>query len=257
MPGAIECLSIVQRTRSAPPTSSTDVGDVGIVSLPAELPALTVLVEEARAPGAARAEVDALIAGLSQPLPPEASPRERADLLLSLMEDAQIADYTGSDGRTVRVAAVQALLSLGYPYALEVPPEALEAKVREEGGFPGLLSTRKGQVGFGLVTLAGIAQLIPLFFLVHESLLSWSDSFAWLVLAAIVGTTLLPALLTVLGHNLGSRGLKKTGIGWLAASSFLWLVPGLLGFGAFPFNLIALAMGGVILTAPILMSSQD
>lgn len=214
-------------------------------------------MEEARAPGAARAEVDALLAGLSQPLPSDASPRERADLLLSLMEDAQVADYTGTDGRTVRVAAIQALLALGYPYALEVPPEALEAKARDEGTSPGLLSTRKGLVGFGLVSLAGIVQLLPvLFFAATET--SSSMAIAVLVsIAFIAGTTFLPALLTVLGHNLGKRGLKVAGSVWLTLVSLLWLIPGLLAFGAFPFNLIPLVMGGMILAGPILMSSKD
>ncbi len=218
---------------------------------------MTVLVEEARAPGAARAEVDALIAGLSQPLPPEISPRERADLLLALMQDEQLADYTGTHGRTVRSAAIQALLALGYPYALEVPPEALEAKVRDELGVPGLLSSRRGQVGFGLVSLAGLVQLLPvLYFAATES---WSpkDLTVALAIAFIVCTTFLPALVTVAGHNLGKGGIKMTGSVWLVLASLIWIIPGLLMTSAFPFNLIPLALGGLILSGPLFMSSKD
>jgi hypothetical protein len=217
---------------------------------------LSALVEEVRAPGAARAEVDALLAGLSQPPPADASRREHADLLLSLMEDAALADYTGSDGRTVRTAAIQALLALGYPYALELPPEALEARIREEGGIPGLLSTRKGQVGFGLVALAGIAQLSPVLYLLAQGMASWSDGIVILFLASIVGTTFLPAFLAVLGHNLGSRGLKKAGLGWLASVATFWLGGFALGFSEFPRNLIGLALGGLLLAGSFLMHSS-
>jgi hypothetical protein len=249
----------VQRTRSAPPTSSTAVGDARIVSLPAELPALKVLVEEVRAPGATRTEVDALIAGLSQPLPPETSPREHADLLLSLMEDAQLADSTGTDGRTVRAAAIQALLALGYPYALEVSPEALEATVRDEGKGPGLLSTQKGKVGLGLVALAGILQFIPVIFFALEAPDS-SPSKAlveFLSIGFILSSTFLPALLMVLGHKLGKAGLKTGGKIGLILASLLWLIPGILSSGLFPFNLIPMTLGGLILAGALLMSSRD
>ncbi|HVG61556.1 MAG TPA: hypothetical protein VNA24_23555 [Hyalangium sp.] len=221
---------------------------------------MSVLVEEARAPGVTRAEIDALLVGLSQPLSSDTSPRERADLLLSLMEDGRIADYTGADGRTVRVAAIQALLALGYPYALEVPPEALEAKARDEGNGARLLSTRKGKVGFGLVTLAGLAQLIPVIAVAAtQSWSSWSSLGLTmsLAIAFIVCTTLLPALVTMAGHNLGNGGIKMTGSVWLFIVSLLWIIPSLLGFAAFPLNLIPLAMGGMILAGSMLMHSKD
>ncbi|WNZ62177.1 hypothetical protein QEG98_41300 [Myxococcus sp. MxC21-1] len=68
-------------------------------------------------------EVDALIAAIAQrPAEDPEALRERTDYLLSLMTlpgDASV--LTGSAGITVRTAAVEALLELGYPYALEVP----------------------------------------------------------------------------------------------------------------------------------------
>jgi hypothetical protein len=219
---------------------------------------LEVLVEEVRAPAAARAEVDALLAGLSLPLASGASPRERADLLLALMGDEQVADYTGTDGRTVRTAAIQALIALGYPYALEVPPEALEAKARDEAASgPGLLSTGKGQLGLGLVALSGILQLLPVLYAASTESWSSMDTIVIVALAIITGTTFLPALVTVLGHNVGSRGLKTLGIVWLTIASILWIAPGILSIGAFPFNLIPLALGGLILGGSRLMAAKS
>ncbi len=248
----------MQRTRSAPPTTSSNAG---FASLPAELPALSVLVEEVRSPGAARPEVDALLAGLSQPLPSDASARERADLLLSLIEDAQLADYTGTDGRTVSAAAIQALLALGYPYALEVPPEALAEKARKEGTGPGPLSTWKGKLGLGLVVLAGIL----LFILVRISVPDFTgeehpkevDTNELLPIALIIGTTFLPALLMVLGHKLGKGGLQTAVKVWLILASLPLLGIGILSSGAFPFNFIPMAIGGLILAGPLLMSSHE
>jgi hypothetical protein len=223
---------------------------------------LSVLVEELRAPGAARAEVDALLAGLSQPLPPDASLREHADLLLALMEDAQLADYTGSDGRTVRTAAIQALLALGYPYALEVPPEALAAKARDEGGPPGLLSTRKGQVGFGLVVLSGILEWVAVLSITGMEFWTQRDE---LVTNALVrwGTAItsasifLPALLTLLGHNRDSRGLKGLGTGWLTLMAIFWLMVGIFTLPVYPYNVIPLLLGGMTLVGTLLMTSKD
>jgi hypothetical protein len=200
-----------------------------------------------------------MLQGLSLPPPPNVSARQRADLLLSVIEDAQLADYAGSDGRTVRAAATQALLALGYPYALEVPPEALEASAREKP--LGLLSTRKGLVGFRLVILSGILQLVaPLGIAGMNSwtrhdealmgaLASWGT-------AITAGTIFLPTLLTLLGHNHGRRALKELGTGWLALVAIFWLVVGILTLPVFPYNLIPLVLGGLVLAGTILMSSS-
>jgi hypothetical protein len=84
-----------------------------------------VLLERARAPGAARREVEALLRGLALPLPPGEDARARADLLHDILEDRRVRAFTGSNGRRVAHAAVDALEALGYPYALEIPPELL------------------------------------------------------------------------------------------------------------------------------------
>jgi hypothetical protein len=242
----------VERSRPAPPTSSAEGEGV---SLPEALPPLASLIEEARAPGAGRAEVDALLAGLSQPLPPESSPREHADLLLSLIGDDMIASYTGTNGRTVRKAAIQALMALGYPYALEVPPEALEEKSREEElTGPGILSTGRGWAGLGLVTLAGALQAAVVIYLG----LSFSEEkLMAFILSFIAAMTLLPALLAVLGQHLGSRGLMKLGLYWLKGYAWLWGGIGILSFGAMPLTLIPLFMAAMIYFGARLMEPKQ
>jgi hypothetical protein len=227
-----------------------------VASLPeGRLPSLSALVEEVRAPGAARAEVDALLAGLSQPLPPDHPPRERADLLLSLIGDDMIASYTGTNGRTVRAAAIQALIALGYPYALEVPPEALEAMTRDgELTGPGILSTSKGRWGSGLVTLAGVLQLFPaLYFGVGMG----SAKFLAISVSIIAGTTFIPALAAILGQHVGSRGLKSFGLGWLKFAATLWAGSGILSLASPLFLPIALTFGGLLYFGARLMGAKE
>jgi len=78
---------------------------------------------EARAPGAdARARrifVDRL-ARLDL-----GSPRATADSLLKLLASEDLTNLRASDGTSARAVAVERLLALGYPYALEVSPEDL------------------------------------------------------------------------------------------------------------------------------------
>ncbi len=102
-----------------------------------DLPSLPVLLERARAPGAARREVDALLRGLALPLPPGEDARARADLLHDILEDRRVRAFTGSNGRRVAHATVDALEALGYPYALEIPPELLaEARAARPAPAP-------------------------------------------------------------------------------------------------------------------------
>jgi hypothetical protein len=114
-----------------------------------------VLLERARAPGAARREVDALLRGLALPLPPGEDARARADLLHDLLEDRRVRAFTGSNGRRVAHAAVDALEALGYPYALEIPPELLaEARAARPAPAPAptpALPARPPPSGFRLL----------------------------------------------------------------------------------------------------------
>ena len=246
----------MQRSRTGPPTSSSESG---VASLPEALPALEVLIERARAPDAARAEVDELIAGLAQPLPPEQSPRERADLLLSLIEDKHLGDFTGTQGLTVRSAAVEALLALGYPYALEVPPDALEERPAREPTFrpeaPGyIFGSGKGWAGFSLITLIGLAQVIPV--LLFTSDMRGSDRELGLWISLIIGgTTFLPAVLVALGHYLRSRALRGLGGVWLILVSLLWIVPGLFLLTNTTFGLVPVTVGALLIAGVALMDS--
>lgn len=246
----------MQRSRTGPTTSSSETG---VASLLEELPSLEVLIQAARAPGAARAEVDALIAGLSLSPSPEQSPRERADLLLSLIEDKHLGDFTGSTGQTVRSAAVEALLALGYPYALEVPPEALEERPAREDKArteaPGrIFASGKGWAGFSLVMFIGLAQLIPTLLITadFDSRDEWISLWAT---AIISGTTFLPAFLVALGHYFRSRLLRGLGGVWLVLAGLLWILPGLFVLTSSAFGLLPICVGGLLIASVALMDS--
>lgn len=220
---------------------------------------MEVLLQEARAPGAARAEVDALLVGLAQPMAPEQSPRERADLLLALIEDKHLGDFTGSAGRTVRSAAVQALLELGYPYALEVPPDALEqrsgpAHEAQDGSADSLFSSLKGWAGLSIIGLIGLAQLIPgLYF--ASMISSDSTKLALWVIAIVCGTTFVPVSLVALGHSLRSRLLRGVGNIWLVLAGLLWLLPGLFALTSSVAGLIPVVVGILFIVAVALMDT--
>jgi hypothetical protein len=244
----------VERTRPAPPTAEAELS-----SPPKGRRSLSTLIDEVRAPGANQIDVDALLRGLARPLGPEQSPRERADLLLALIEDPQLSDLAGSNDRTVRGASIQALMALGYPYALEVPPEALGFKDSSQRQAPeSLLSTSKGKWGFGLVVAMGVLMMIPALILAVEVK---SVQTLLVTLAFSAGSTFLPAGLTVWGHNLESKLLKGLGSLWLLAVGMLSLVPAAFMLGASHmtalFALIPLAISGVFFTSIWLMNSKS
>jgi hypothetical protein len=243
----------VERTRPAPPPTA----EAEPSSPPKGRRSLSTLIEEVRAPGADRTDVDALLRGLARPLGPDQEPRERADLLLALIEDPQLADLTGSNDRTLRGAAVQALLALGYPYALEVPPEALAAKdsPQRRQSTQSLLSTSKGKWGFGLVMTVGALLTIPAVILAAEQK---SGTLLVLALTFIAGITFLPAVLTAWGHNLGNGLLKGLGSLWLLVVGLLWLVPGFLALASGIIGgFIPIAIAAAILTGTWLMNSKS
>jgi hypothetical protein len=109
------------------------------------------LLEEARA--AAGAERVALAWHLNRELEAlgaEGGSREVADLLLQLLESGRLEGLEEAEGRTCRGVAVETLVGLGYPYALEVRPEDLEF-LRHQTRPPqtGLLS--KGALAAGVL----------------------------------------------------------------------------------------------------------
>jgi hypothetical protein len=83
----------------------------------------------ARAPGADAAARRAFVDGLASL--DLGSPRATADRLHALLASGELGLLRGSHGASARAMAVERLLALGYPYALEVAPEDL-AHWREE-----------------------------------------------------------------------------------------------------------------------------
>lgn len=151
----------MQRLQEAPPlTSEEEAGPVP--SLPALEPVpVRERLELLRLSGATLEEVDTFLAGLEAPYLPGESPRERADLMLDLLEEERLCELTGSTGRRVGLAALETLLRLGYPYAYEVTPEML---ARARGGEPLGLSSR-ALVGLGVMA---VNVLLPVTLLSEE-----------------------------------------------------------------------------------------
>ncbi|WP_225411606.1 hypothetical protein [Stigmatella hybrida] len=165
--------------------------------------ALSWLREKVSAPGAERKDVDELITGLERPLADDESPRERADFLLSLLNSRRLCSMKGRKGRSVQAAAVGGLMELGHPYALEIPPEALEARGRKS-------STSPGTEARGLSTLGIILSMI--------------GSVPGLVFGPIGLLMAVPCALALFGGAVESRGLHKAGVvlmGLLSAGLFL------------------------------------
>ncbi|MDY7226129.1 hypothetical protein [Hyalangium rubrum] len=229
-----------------------------MASLPEGLPPLTELIQEALAPGAARAEVDKLLAGLAEPPPPEPDLREHADRLLSLIEDKHLGDFTGSDGRTVRAAAVQALVSLGYPYALEVPPEALDASElrASRGAADSSSGATKQKVGLGIISVLGLGELLPAIVLANIAPTEAGAIFAWSLLFISL-TTLVPTLLLLIGREQRMRFLQGLGTVWLSGVGLLWMVPGIYLLLREPLGLIPMGIGALTLLSAVLMNTGD
>jgi hypothetical protein len=88
---------------------------------------LSALVEEAqRASGLEREALAAQVNQQLEALGLASGAREAADLLQQLLEGGRLTALRDAEGRSCRARAVEALLALGYPYALEVRPEDLE-----------------------------------------------------------------------------------------------------------------------------------
>lgn len=205
--------------RVRPPHSSDGSMPETIGPLPSEH-SLPVLLDVVRSPGVMRADVDALLQGLVRPLAESESPRSRADFLLSLLESDEVGDMVGSDGTSVRSVAVQALLDMGYPYALEIPPEALggrsgsrDADRPQKIPVPGLIALLAGFI------TQSVTLVPPLFDFVERR--SSSDQTFGLIL---LGLVLLPSFLLVLGGALRMRILQRLGVITVALTGGVWMI---------------------------------
>jgi hypothetical protein len=95
---------------------------------PLDLPLpLLVLVEQAtRVPEQDRPDVASRLNALLEQMGREGGDRQVADTFHRLLEGGKLEGLVDTQGRSCRAVAVEALLALGFPYALEVRPEDLE-----------------------------------------------------------------------------------------------------------------------------------
>ncbi|MCY1016424.1 hypothetical protein [Pyxidicoccus sp. MSG2] len=95
---------------------------------PLELPLpILVLTEQARrAPEKERPELALRLNALLEQIAAEGGNRPLADTFHRLLETGKLEGLVDTRGRSCRAVAVESLLSLGFPYALEVRPEDLE-----------------------------------------------------------------------------------------------------------------------------------
>ncbi|MBN1208937.1 MAG: hypothetical protein JXB05_29030 [Myxococcaceae bacterium] len=182
---------------------------------------LPSLLKEVRSPGVVKADVDALLRGLALPLAEGETPRARADFLLSLLESDDVNDMQGTDGHSVRAVAVQALLDLGYPYALEVPPEALDAA----RGSRGKTGVQKIPIAGLIATFVGLAvqsvKGLPPAFQLLSSDRTEHSTVGLVLLMLLLG----PALSAVLGGWWRIRWLQSLGLLMMTLTGALWLTP--------------------------------
>jgi hypothetical protein len=242
----------MERLRTFAPSEDSPVETLhplpGAPSLPELLAAVT-------SPGVLEEEVDALIRALALPLAGNEDPRARADFLLSVLETTQSSAPKGTGGRSLRVATVEALLSLGYPYALEVPPEALEEVERDRRenaprDIPraGIIAAVVAMLAQGLVFLPGAIDILngrntSLFFVLFMLGALWGPS-----LSALIGGWWRARWL----QRLGLITMALMGTVWLSASALL-TARSIFPWGYFLLSLtagISLVGGAVLLRNP-------
>jgi pilus assembly protein TadC len=206
-------------------------------------------VETVSAPGVTLGDVEGLLAGLSGPLAEGESPRERADQLLRLLSDEALGELYGKDGQPVRPAALEALLALGYPYALEVPPEVLERMHR----LPPRALSRSSRWGVGL---AAVSAVVPGLVFALVSTRTWTRYLD--ELAILTGSLFLPAVLSALAERYRLRWLKSLANGALGlmgglALFFFWVLWSQRSRESYP----CLVMGVAMLASAVCLRHRD
>jgi hypothetical protein len=222
-------------------------------------PTLATQIEAVRSPAVTVPQVDALLSGLSQPLPEGESPRSRADLLLALIEAGDVDGLQGTDGRSVQGAAVKALLDLGYPYALEVPPEAL-AKAQSSAGASEPVPRDIPFFGIGMTLFSLLIQSfqgLPL----GADIIGSGGELSIPAGLFVIGTVLGPSCSALLGGWLRLRALQSLGVTTMGIVGFFWLaafcVALLLGIPAGEFYAVALLSGLSMMTGAILLRHPE
>ncbi len=100
--------------------------DLRCGTMSAPHPTFADLYEQACSLSARRRDIDALLRAMAQPVPADGNKRERADILHRIIEDPALGEVRGSDNQRLDVAAAQALVSLGRPYADELSVQGQE-----------------------------------------------------------------------------------------------------------------------------------
>lgn len=130
---------------TVPPRADAAPTDVAAIDSAAELDVAAKLQQTVKAAREAlgsdqqklASEVNRLLAALNAAKGPAAA----AELIQSLLEGRSLNELVDADGRTCRSVAVEQLLALGFPYALEVSPADLSHHriVEREHGIFGRL----------------------------------------------------------------------------------------------------------------------
>lgn len=126
--------------------------------------------------------------------------RRAADVLLGHLHKRSFGKLTGTDGRTCRSVAVEQLLALGFPFALEVMPEDLEHHRAQERPLSGTWKVL-------LLLLAAFAVGYPLYEYVPQ-LLSPALFFTELPFAAGIGAMTSMTSLLLITQRPASRRAK-------------------------------------------------
>ncbi|WP_170115585.1 hypothetical protein [Melittangium boletus] len=175
-----------------------------------------LLMEIRVASGAERQELTQRLNGHLEALGTGTGSREKADVLLRLLESGRLEGLGGPPGHTCRAVAVESLTRMGYPYALEVRPEDLaylrdQTVSKRDGGS----LARGGAAGVLVLGLVLQWSVVPRF--VSHSFDAGIDS----MLALAMGLTTLSLLAGLLAPQ---RSLtQRVGLGLLLALSLLQL----------------------------------
>lgn len=134
-----------------------DLAPVDAVRPAADLDRLrTLVVKRTVTQGSARSQLAEEINAALRALERQEPSREVADFLLRQLESGALVGLVDGKGRSCRAVAVEALISMGFPYALEVSPDDLE-HLRAEKGATALRPPVAAALG--LVFLAGAVSL--------------------------------------------------------------------------------------------------
>jgi hypothetical protein len=120
------------------------------------LPVLVLTEQARRASAEERPALASRLNTLLEQMAGEGGDRQVADTFHRLLESGKLEGLVDPGGRSCRAVAVESLLSLGFPYALEVRPEDLEHLRASGHGGPAWKGLQKVPLPSLLVLLAGL-----------------------------------------------------------------------------------------------------